>query len=291
MTTISAKVIADSMTKAGNRLTTVELRYPRFIHAELMTHRVFSRNASSTRAIPVARQIEEVKNDPAIPIYWSRNQKGMSADDENWGEPIRVAQGIYVPRDEAWNSARYDAIRWASRFSEAQYHKQLVNRLLEPFVHINVVVSSTKWNNWDRLRMHRAAEPHIRHLAREIKKARDDSTPAVLADGIWHLPYITEDDMKHPRANWMTLGMVSSMRCARVSYRGFDDRDPDFRKDLEAYQRNLVSVDPEDPPHASPCEHPAMADGDRKFPAMWGNFDGFCQFRKLAIPNEAGEAA
>jgi hypothetical protein len=67
---ITAKVIADSIADGCPRLITLQLRYPRFIHSEFMTHRAFSRNASSSRAIPVERLIQDVIDDPAMPVYW-----------------------------------------------------------------------------------------------------------------------------------------------------------------------------------------------------------------------------
>ena len=47
-----AEVLIDSVNPAGQRLTTFVLRFPRFVLSEFNTHRMFSRNASSSRAIP-----------------------------------------------------------------------------------------------------------------------------------------------------------------------------------------------------------------------------------------------
>ena len=79
---MEVKVIADSISESGKRITTFQLKYPRFIHSEVMTHRVFSRNASSSRAIPVKKMIEQVRNNPAMPIHWGANQSGMQAKNE-----------------------------------------------------------------------------------------------------------------------------------------------------------------------------------------------------------------
>jgi len=284
VTDITATVIADSACGENNqyRLTTMALRYPRMIHDELMTHRVFSRNASSARAVPVAKMIEEVLTNPAVPMFWSKNQKGMASDNENYRGEIE-----YLDSPEtAWLAARNDAVMWARKFDKAGYHKQVANRLLIPFMHINVIVSSTTWENWDRLRIHPAAEPHIRHLAIVMREARCESTPESKREGNWHLPYITADELAygHP---WHELARVSSARCARVSYKTFENKQPNFEADLEMFKRNLVSDDPEQPPHASPCEHPAMSDPSANSTDKWGNFQGFAQYRKF-IPNESG---
>lgn len=296
MTTISAKIIKDSISPLGTRLVTLHLRYPRFIHAEFMTHRVFSRNARSSRAVPVAKMIEEVKNDPAIPIHWGRNQPGMQAAEEcnekvhlDWEE---VSTGIgelpdqrVMSREEAWLWARDKAVEAAEAFMKAGYHKQVANRLLEPFMHIDTLVSSTDWANWNHLRDHEDAEPHIQKLAREIKAAMTNSKPTELDYGQWHLPYIEDGEFD----NLEIAQKVSVARCARISYTPFDGNGS-VEAELERYTRLVGS----DPLHASPAEHQAKPDcgeqTDVSFrwlnPHLQGNFTGWIQYRKL-LPNEA----
>lgn len=140
--TISAIVIADTISPAGKRITTLQLRYPRMVHSEFMTHRVFSRNASSSRAIPVERLIEDVLRDTAMPIHWGKNQPGMQARKKH-DAPV-LLDGTFVSNENAWLAARDQAIEAARAFTKAGYHKQIVNRLLEPFAHINVVVTATE---------------------------------------------------------------------------------------------------------------------------------------------------
>ena len=152
--TITAKIIADSISPAGARLTTLQLRYPRFIHAEFMTHRMFSRNASSSRAIPVERLIQDVLDDPAMPVFWGKNQPGMQAREDH--HALVGGEGVSgydhfddsITREAAWLISRGIAIQHAREFAKAGYHKQIVNRLLEPFSHINVVVTATEWENF-----------------------------------------------------------------------------------------------------------------------------------------------
>jgi thymidylate synthase ThyX len=299
MTTISAKVIADSIGDHAPRLTTLQLRYPRAVHAEFMTHRQLSRNASSSRAIPVERLIQDVLDDPFIPLHWGKNQKGMQAHQKH-DAPVKVfvdheSGFLRMARDEAWEFGLKEMVRLARSFSEAGYHKQIVNRLLEPFAHINVVVTSTEWSNFLALRDHEAAEPHIRLLAQAIKKALAESTPQILKEGEWHLPYITaQDRMKEwPEVNgWNSLIAVSVARCARVSYMTHDGRKPDFAEDLALAERLLGSV----PLHASPAEHQAKVDssisqyaggpGLFRNEKLRGNLaHGWIQFRKT-LPGE-----
>lgn len=275
--TITAKVIEDSISKQDIRLTTMQLTYPRFIHSEVMTHRVFSRNASSSRAIPVAKMIEMVRTDPAMPIHWGKNQPGMQAHEELTGLELDHAKQLWkIAADEAADTAKY--------MVNLGVHKQVANRILEPFQHIHVVVTATEWENFFNLRNHQDAQPEIRALAIVMREAMDASKPKVLLDGEWHLPYVLEEEYSNTLAN---LRKMSAARCARVSYLTHDGKTPDIDKDLELYSRLIDS----EPMHASPIEHQATPD---KFVAsimcggvMWnsaklhGNFYGWIQNRKL----------
>jgi thymidylate synthase ThyX len=268
-----AKVIEDSISQAGVRLTTLQLRYPRFIHAEFMTHRVFSRNASSSRAIPVAKMISMVRNTPAMPIHWGANRPGMQAREE-LPEPDR-SYAI-----DLWTQAAEQAADIATAMEAYGLHKQVANRILEPFQWMSVIVTSTEWVNWDELRDHEDAEPNIRFLAGMMKQARADSKPVYRSgDGryadAWHLPYITWDErmtfVREPRM----LARASAARCARVSFLNHDGSAPVLVKDLELADRLVGSR----PLHASPVEHqarPMLHELDQ-----WsGNFRGWHQFRK-----------
>ena len=159
MTQITAKIIADSISViTGIRLTTMELSYHRYIHSEFMTHRMFSRNASSSRAIPIKKLLEQVKNDPMMPIHWGSNKPGMQAGEELKGEDLHVAQ-------REWINAANNAVDTASHLQELGLHKQIANRLLEPFLAIKVVVTATEWENFFKLRIHKDAQPEIQELA------------------------------------------------------------------------------------------------------------------------------
>lgn len=278
MTTISAKVIADSVNGHGDRLTTMQLRYPRFIHAEFMTHRQFSRNASSSRAVPVARLITDIIKDPAMPLHWGKNQKGMQADEECDTLITGVqADGkhVAVSNKQAWLMAMECAIEFARSFDEAGYHKQIVNRLLEPFSHINVIVSATEWSNFFALRLHKDAEPHMRMLAEEMLKAMEESVPREAGLNYIHAPYAGDLTLQQDKLP------ASVARCARVSYLTHDGKEPDLESD-KALALKLIGSHPL---HASPAEHQAWPDDRRESRSMWGNFTGWIQYRKT-LPGE-----
>ena len=193
---ISAKVLADSIGPSGDRLTTLELCFPRSILAEFNTRRVFSRNAASSRAIPVERMIRDVERNPFIPISWGKNQRGMQAGEE-CNAPVRIATEagtgeLVLSREDAWLYGRDQMVQCALAFAEAGYHKQLVNRLLEPWMWAHVVVSATAWSNFLALRDHPDAEPHMHVLAGQIRYALETSEPKPLQPSQWHLPFVDD---------------------------------------------------------------------------------------------------
>ena len=307
--TISAKVIADSITASGHRITTFELEYPRFCHAEFMTHRVFSRNAASSRAIPVSKSIELIKANVARPVHWGKNQPGMSAREECFEDV--VIDGCVFSREAAWDHACVAAIEIAAAFNKAGYHKQVVNRLLEPFTHIKVVLTTTETDNWFWLRRHPDADPTIQVLAEEIWQASQGSKPVTLKPGEWHLPYFGEGYWKWKPSGYVKISQfdvddkyggytleeaiaISASCCAQVSYRKNDDS---LEKAKAVYQRLVESS----PVHASPFEHQAtpmpsfnpqshygwpegVTHLDRNGDCWSGNFRGWIQHRQL-IPN------
>lgn len=295
MTTISAQSILASChaDDPSKRIDTLLLRYPRFIHAEFMTHRLFSRNASSSRAIPVEKLIQSAIDEPAIPLHWGKNQKGMQADGEHDAHvEVEAAQDSLngepwvMGRQEAWLSARDDAVEWARRFTQAGYHKQIVNRLLEPFTHITVVCTSTNWSNFLHLRDHPDAEPHMQMLARAVREALDGAEVQKLKPGEWHLPFVSEAERKDaqfgpsqsPGIN--SLLALSVARCASTSYKTVDGFDMTIDRAVALHDK-LVAADPL---HASPCEHQAQvpAKGEGWKGGLGGNFGaGWCQYRKM----------
>ncbi|HEY4434449.1 MAG TPA: FAD-dependent thymidylate synthase, partial [Candidatus Cybelea sp.] len=185
----SARILLDSVSPAGVRLTTMEVRYPRFIHSELMTHRVFSRNAASSRAIPIKKMIDAVRQDPAMPLWWGRNQTGMQA-------AVQVDDASRQLAQQEWRRALDDALAHAERLAspDINLHKQLVNRILEPFAWITVILTATEWSNFFALRTHEDAQPELQHIARMMLDAYRASTPRHLGIGDWHTPLILADE-------------------------------------------------------------------------------------------------
>jgi thymidylate synthase ThyX len=303
---IEAQVVLDSVSPAGHRLTTLQLRYPKFVHGELMTHRAFSRNASSSRAVPTARLLEEVRDDAlrAAPIHWGKNQPGMAAAGE-------LDRHDRMAVEMLWRVAARQAADVAELMLRQGAHKQLVNRVLEPFLHINVLVTATDWANFLTLRCHPDAQPEMHALGVAIRAAREGSTPQRLQPGQWHLPFVDEATWQvindtlprcfvtkdpalpgDPQPHLEVALRVSTARCARVSYLSHETgRRSTVAEDLALYDR-LVGAQPL---HASPAEHQATPDLQRwntaieervwAHPEQWGNLTGWRQHRKL-LPGE-----
>jgi thymidylate synthase ThyX len=261
---IQAKILLDSTTFGENasRLTTWKLTYPRFIHSEFMTHRVFSRNAASSRAIPIERMIDRVLSDPAIPIHIGKNQKGMQAETELSGDDRDKAI-------EKWIEARDAAIFRARQMMKLGVHKQVVNRLLEPWLHIEVIATATDHENFFAQRCHKDAQPEFRELATQMLRMYLSNKPTFLHYGEWHIPMLLDDDMGLPVD---TKLKVATGRCARISYLTHEGK-RDIEEDIRLHN-DLMSPDKE---HWSPFEHCAMAVS----PLMrHGNLQGWMQYRK-----------
>jgi thymidylate synthase ThyX len=269
-----AHVLADSLSPAGVRLTTLEVTFPRIVLAEFNTHRVFSRNSASSRAIPFNKRVQALQDDPFIPVYWGANQPGMQADSELSVEDRREAINY-------WLAARDEAITWAERMAALGVHKQIVNRLLEPFLWHTVIVTATEWANFFALRISHEAQPEIRVAAELMRDAMDKSTPTELGAYEWHLPLIQPDEMEWAKENPDQALKVSTGRCARVSYLTHGGV-RDINEDIKMHDRLLQNG------HMSPFEHqarPLEAVG-----AFSGNFRGWQQYRKT-IPGESNYAA
>ncbi len=203
--TYSARVVADSIADRV-RLTTLEVVMPRIILAEFNTHRVFSRNSASSRAVPTARRIEQVEKNPFVPAVFGANQRGMQAGDALTG--TLAAESM-----SAWLDARYAAVKQAKKLNELGVHKQLANRLLEPFLWHKVVVTATEWANFFALRDHEAAQPEMQITARLMKAAMGVSPPM---NRLVHLPYVTDDERAQDSLEIARAKSV--VRCAAVSF-------------------------------------------------------------------------
>lgn len=292
---ISAKVICDSITHSGIRMTTLEIEYPRFILAELNTHRMLSKNSASSRAIPQKTMHELIKTQPAMPVAWGSNQPGMQAGAELDATQSAAAEGV-------WLAARDQMLSHSTVLFQTGVHKQLSNRITEPWMQMKTVISGTEWQNLLHLRNHPDAQPEFMELAQQIQQALQLHVPQQLKPGEWHLPYVvTNRDSQGEVTYWsgdeeLSLDLalkVSASCCAQVSYRRSDTS---VQKALDIYYKLVESK----PVHASPVEHQAtpqpsptqkvwpqgVTHQDRDGQFWSGNLRGWIQYRKLI----AGEA-
>lgn len=280
---ISAKILAHSVNASnGIELFTFELTFPRIILAEVNTYRMLSRNAASSRAIPAKKMRERVKANPFEFVFWGKNQSGMSAAEELDPELKKKAQNH-------WEAALSSMLYFHECLEGIGLHKQNLNRLLEPWMYTTIVATGNEdaWLHLMFERDHPDAQPEFRVLAQKIKEAYIESShPRILCEGQWHLPYVTFDDEvsidKELEEEYKEHGdfwaMISSARCARVSYLTQDGK-RDLREDLALFRRLIIRTDnPQDPIHASPLEHACMAVAGNGY---IGNIKGYRQYRKF----------
>lgn len=263
-----ASVIADSISPKGVRLTTMQIRLPKCLVQEFNTHRMFSRNSASVRAIPTDKLVRMIIDEPYIPIRWIKNQKGMQGyellDDKMSKKAI-----------DEWLAARDGAITGALSLAEIGLHKSIVNRVIEPWMWTDIVVTSTEWDNFFKLRCHHAASDDLRATAIAMRDVLYKSEPTHIGDNSWHLPYVTDEEKSN---NPLGANIIRSVaRCCRVSYTKQGEIMP-LAADKELHDR-LLRPDPDDPEapiHASPLEHQACPDKGRQFNR---NFRGWIQYR------------
>ena len=221
-TNITAKVVCDSVSEQGVRLTTFEIEYPRIVMSEFNTHRSVSKNSSSSRAIPVSKMLEHTEKVNLKPIYFGSKQSGMQAGKELDGDDLPSAKYF-------WEAAMFDAIAWATELDELGVAKEVTNRLVEPFQLVKVVCTSTDWDNFFNLRLHPDADPNICMLAYKMYKAMEESAPVKLKVGEWHLPYVDigwngKGELCYANPNFDFIDLEQAIRlsaasCASVSYR------------------------------------------------------------------------
>ena len=308
MSQIKATVIAHSKSSVnGKEINTLELEFPRLVLAEFNTHNALSKNASSSRAIPVSKMLEQVRNNPAMPVRFGKKNVGMQDAGEHHELIDLGAAGVYFTPDEVWSFAAKYASNYAEAFDKAGYAKQICNRLIEPFQMMKVVMTATELNNFLWLRDHPAADPTIDMLAKAIRTAKEDSVAVVLQPGEWHTPYYGDGYWNKDSPDTLENALMISSSCsAQVSFRSLNDTIEKAR-DVSA-KLNLKGEHPEEPVHASPTEHQATplefpkTDGfcadyiqeglwqqgvthmDKEYNFWSGNFQGWAQYRQM-IPN------
>lgn len=295
-TQTTARVVASSVSEeTGEKIITFEVETPRLIWSEVMTHRVFTRNGASSRAIPVSKMIEMVLEKPAMPVRFGANQSGMQDSGEDFNGVVGFESLSLHPQD-AWTWAARDAAEMASKFSTAGFHKQIANRLLEPFQYMKAVITFTgDGTNFFGLRDHPDADPTICELAQCMKEAMELAPVKFLKAGDWHMPYYKDGAFIKGRDRGLQKALkISASCCAQVSYRKLDDSS---EKAEMVYDRLVNSK----PVHASPFEHQAtplkrgigfrskfVTHVDRQGHPWSGNFRNFGQHRQI-IPDNVFE--
>ena len=274
--------VADSVDEAtGVRLTTFHIHgFWKILLQEIERHRVFSFCSGSSRAMPAKLFREQVLKQPFVPEYWGKNQKGMQAraELEGWRK-------TWVVR--VWLWARFAAVFASWAFEKIGLHKQIANRVLEPWLWVDLVVSATEWQNFFQLRDHLDAQPELQTIAGMMRNLYERGEPKVLKSGEWHLPFVLEEDRTFFSGNTHDtedrtleeLKTISAARCARASYHR-QGQAKAFGEDVEFVQRLKGSR----PLHASPFEHQAQATGGFQ---RFGNFVGWRQQRQ-DLANESG---
>lgn len=261
LTTVA--VAADPLAPCGARLTTLHVTgFWKILLQEVERHRVFSFCVGSSRAIPARKFRRQVIERPFIPLHWGANRPGMQAREELTGWRLDVAV-------RAWLWLRWVAVFVSWLLDRVGLHKQVANRLLEPWATVDMVVSAPEWSNFLQLRDHPDAQPELRQVAAMIRYALDVSVPVKLEAGQWHTPFVAEG---------VNPQVTSAARCARASYHQWAAKtyDDDFR-----LVRQLSAATPK---HLSPFEHVAQA---LEAPERCGNFVGFRQWR-ADFADEAG---
>lgn len=242
---VEAEVVADSISPDGVRIITIQGTLHRFVLGELAKHRALSMSAQSSRAVPVQKMIDIVKDHPAMPVFWGKNQPGMRADEQLEGEQLTEAIG-------EWHFAAINAVNSANYMNGCGAHKQIVNRVLEPYLWQRVLLTATEWDNLFKLRRHKDAQPELKSFVDEVFDAMQDSTPLPLRHSEWHVPFVGRDvQLGHSRYIITEDGETeeisldhakkySAARCATTSYR--TDK-LSLERGLEIYKK-LVESEP-----------------------------------------------
>ena len=256
-------ILVDSINDSGYRLTTFECTYARYIHAQVLTHRMIAKNSSSSRAIKTKNMRKKLEANPVYPQFWGLAEKGMQAYTEADLDLQEKGKAI-------WKRMMDAVLEGTKELDELGFHQQIVNRPTEWFGNITTVMTATDWIPFFKLRTAHDAQPEIQLLARQMQEAYDNSQPQYVGPDEWHTPYIQDDESFDTE----TRIKVSVARCARASYltqRGTRS----VEKDLELFDLLISSG------HMSPTEHIATPSDD----TYHGCFKGWLPYRKT-IPNE-----
>lgn len=307
-----ATILADSTNPSGNRVTTMLVTFPRQVLAEFNTHRVFSRNSASSRAIPVAKQLQLIWDNPYLPEphHVGRNKPGMQAgelftqeDYQQFIDNKRVhlhraiigafedLLGVNLVKETLGDNEYSDCLTngfahenqfttLLSKYQESlktkehipNPHKEVVSRYLEPYMWHEVIVTATEWDNFFALRTHPDADPKIRDIAVLMEEAYNNSTPTRLLEGQWHAPFLSPEEVELLQGGEEEYLLVAAGRCARLSYLTHHGK-RDVSEDIG------LAVKLEAHGHMSPFEHIATPQNENS--KGTGNLVGWKQLRSL----------
>ncbi len=250
----ACRILADSISPAGHRITSFEVTFPRIVLAEINTHCALSRNSASSRARPVLDfqtaagetrkgTISTMIDDSFVPEAFGRNQKGMQPGEALEGDDDLHARMI-------WLEMRDVAAKGAAKLAEIGVHKQYANRLIEPFSWHTAVITATDWDNFFHLRCSPLAQGELRKAAELMSANLANSEPEDMTSVGWHTPYIAPEEYAMLIDENIDVAVVSAARCARVSYLTQNGK-RDVAEDLALADRLLESG------HMSPFEHVA----------------------------------
>ena len=295
---IKVEIVADSANSFGDRLTSLVLTYPRIIHSEMMTHRMFSRNASSSRAVPVDKMIKAVRENTFCPFEFQKSHKGMQGSEYFTGADRQECINLWLESAEL-------ALQQAEKMKAKCISKQIINRILEPYQYYTVLITGSKegWQNFFNLRcpsykligldeenvksrkewlekiqfssaLHPSmypktdvewlqinkgqAEIHIMDLAEKIYDAVNESTPKQLQAGEWHIPMIS--DLESLKLSTDDQIKLSVGRAANTSYTVVgDEKELTLEHAIKIHDKCVELV------HSSVFEHCARAMSDEEY--------------------------
>lgn len=244
------------------RIATFIITMPKFIQAQINSHRMLSRNAASSRAIPAKIIRQRVLKNPFIPVEFSKNKAGMRGGDHFTGIELFFAKKI-------WLYARYIPCFFHYMGEKLKIHKEIINRLIEPWMFTEVILTATEWENFLKLRIDNSSQPEIQFIAKNIKNILETEKPFILKTGEYHLPFISQEEKE--KYSIEELKKISTARCARVSYKLYDGRDSSLEKDIQLCEKLITGG------HWSPFEHITTPLSNLE---QSGNFIGWKQYRK-----------
>jgi thymidylate synthase ThyX len=269
---LSVKLLLYSESEITHKkIATFVITIPKFLQAQINSHRALSRNSGSSRAIPAKMIRKRVIDNPFIPVEFGHNQPGMRGGKKVSGIRLFLAK-------KCWLWARFIPCTFHYLGEKLNIHKEVLNRLIEPWMFTEVVLTATEWNNFIKLRSENAAQPEIQIIAKEIDMLLENEKSQILKTGQWHLPFISDEELV--RFDMATLQKISVARCARVSYKLYDGTGSTIEKDVALCDR-LIKMG-----HWSPFEHIAMATETLN---RSGNFIGWDQYRKEFEQEDGGD--